>query len=77
MERSLVCSLCNDGCHSPSKCPGLYDLLGQGFYKGGDGGGGHGDDEDDHITSGCVEDILQPVLCHTLLQEDTTRGTGF
>lgn len=77
MERSLVCSVCKDGCHLVSKCPELHDVLNEGFYKGGDGGGGHGDDEDDHAHSRCVEDILEPVLPHTLLQEDATGGTGF
>ena len=75
MERTLVCSLCNDGCHSPSKCPELYDLLGQGFYKGGDGGGGHGGDDEDESASSesrCVEDVLQAVLTDTLVKEDTT-----
>lgn len=78
MERSLVCSVCNDGCHLVSKCPTLHDVLDEGFYKGGDGGGGHGDDdEDEHAHSGSVEDVLEPVLPHTLLQEDATGGAGF
>jgi hypothetical protein len=80
MERSLVCSVCNDGCHLVTKCPALHDVLNEGFYKGGDGGGGHGDDEDDCVradASGSVEDVLEPVLSHALLQEDTTGGAGF
>ena len=76
MERNLVCSVCHDGCHLVSKCPELYDVLNEGFYKGGDGGGGHGDDDDEDESasaeSRCVEDILQPVLTDTLIKEDTT-----
>jgi hypothetical protein len=59
-----------------SKCPELYDVLNEGFYKGGDGGGGHGDDDEDESASSCksrcVEDILQPILTYTLVKEDTT-----
>ena len=62
-----ACSHCNKNDHASSKCPSLHDVLNDGFYTGGNGGGGHDHDEEDAIKSyvriPCVSSYRRPYVC--------------
>ena len=44
-----MCMCCGDKNHRSWKCPNLHDVLNEGFYAGGNGGGSHDHDEEDSI----------------------------
>ena len=48
MEKASVCTSCQERTHSASKCPLLWEMLKDEFYKGSGKGGG--DAEDDAVA---------------------------
>lgn len=48
MEKASFCSSCQERTHSARKCPLLWEMLKEEFYKGSGKGGG--DEEDDSLS---------------------------
>jgi hypothetical protein len=56
-------------------CSTLTDALKEGFYKPPSGYRDEDDGEDDSLSARVIH-ILETIFTNTLLEEDSTRGTG-